>query len=92
MLICNNCFSENADGTVRCHQCNMAGNFSYSVPEGHLQALTLVKKSPLQCTNCGSNEPGEGLTCVQCHFPTAAHRGQQAKTLHPREYNNLKTG
>ena len=92
MLICNNCFSENADGTVRCHHCNMGGNFSYKISEGNPQAFSIVKKSLHQCNNCGSDEPGEGLKCVHCHFPMANTQQQTTKTLAPREYNNLKTG
>lgn len=92
MLICNNCFSENADGTVRCNQCNMEGNFSHKTPDGHSQPLSIVKKSAYQCTNCGTNEPGEGQICVHCHFPMATHREPQAQARHSREFNNLKTG
>lgn len=72
MLICKNCFGENPDGTVRCMQCNMAGNFVYKSPSG-IERVLKLETNPLHCTNCGSEAPGEESRCMHCHFPMPIH-------------------
>ena len=94
MLICNNCNSENPDGTTRCHQCNMGGNFTYQ-PNGtspRREMLTL-EKSLIQCLNCGSESPGDGDHCHHCRFPLdAARPGKQDNLRKGEGFSQVKTG
>ncbi|RMG20620.1 MAG: hypothetical protein D6730_19615 [Bacteroidetes bacterium] len=94
MLICNNCFSENADGTLRCHQCNMEGNFTYQIAEGNpLEAVALEKK-PFQCVNCGCETPGQEAKCVHCHFPlqSPTRNMQNGNTFIPGNAPDVSSG
>ena len=88
MLICKNCFTENPVGSVRCQQCNMAGNFEHR--DGR-QVVMTVEKSPLHCKNCGCSNPGTGEKCVECHFPLAP-RKKAPETPEMLQFRNLKIG
>ena len=92
MLICKNCFTENADATVRCIQCNMEGNFSYKAPEGIQQDLWKGDQTQDQCVNCGSESPGKGTACVHCHFPMVPNKKENLSAFHNGELMSLKTG
>lgn len=73
MLICQNCFTENPDGTVRCVHCQMEGKFAYKVPGGIKPEGLQLDEDMIQCINCGEN-PGEGHRCTHCHFPVAGRQ------------------
>ena len=88
MLICRNCFTENADGTIKCIQCNMEGNFEKKVTDGDKREFLLVKHNAVQCTNCGSETPGEGSKCFHCNFPLPS----TLESIAAKEIRNLKTG
>ena len=88
MLICKNCFTENVEGTVRCIQCNMEGNFIHKLPDAPHKPLIVREKPMIQCRNCGSTEPGTGKKCMHCHFPMASSPQSNPST----EFKNLKLG
>ena len=91
MLICKNCFTENPDGTVRCNQCNMEGNFILKLPDTRKPATLIREENKVQCRNCGSPEPGTGKKCMHCHFPMISVP-QRVHPLNSQEFNNLKIG
>ena len=89
MLICKNCYSENPDGTIKCHQCNMEGNFIHKTSEVTTGPVWKVE-STVNCQNCGTEQPGGGTTCAQCNFPLP--QKQKKNTDGPISYQHLKTG
>ena len=90
MLICKNCFTENPDGTIKCHQCNMEGNFIHKASEGQSGPVWKVEKH-IHCNNCGSEAPGEGSNCVHCNFPIPANKRAKRHEHESMPYNHLKT-
>lgn len=92
MLVCKNCFTENADGAVRCHQCNMEGNFEYKVSEGRLKDVIEEERASQQCVNCGHHDPGEGDKCVNCFFPIPANRKTITKDFPSQDFRLFETG
>ena len=68
MKTCKNCGTVNEVTAVKCTNCRIEGKFTL-----HKVGEPTVKKEKekIQCTNCGSHEPGHGLQCVHCHFPLA---------------------
>lgn len=69
MLICNNCFTVNEDGTERCAHCNMKGHFTHQDDEGWAGDPLEAPKAIISCRNCGSDTPGDGEKCMECRFP-----------------------
>ena len=69
MLICNNCFTINEDGTERCVHCHMKGHFTHQDDEGWTGDPLEAPKTIVSCRNCGSDTPGDGEKCLECHFP-----------------------
>ncbi|MCB0572636.1 MAG: hypothetical protein KDC66_22870 [Phaeodactylibacter sp.] len=74
MLICNNCFTLNEDGTERCVHCNMKGHFTHRDETGWAGDPLETPQVVVSCQNCGSSTPGDGAKCVECHFPLPARR------------------
>ena len=89
MLICKNCNTENADGTIKCRQCNMEGNFVQLTTEVANGPVWKVE-SPAHCKNCGSTEPGGGTHCATCNFPLPQVKKNPVYDSLP--YTNRKTG
>jgi len=101
MLICKNCDSENTDGTIKCQQCNMEGNFIHIGPNGEKKEAIFVDKSPVHCKNCGCEAPGNDIKCTECNFPlptvpivSTVPKAQKRNynDFHPWEISNQKTG
>ncbi len=92
MLICNNCFSENPDGTIRCHQCNMAGDFTHKSSGDQIREILKVEKSLVQCHNCGNEAPGDGDKCNYCQFPLSKQQREKDSAFKTGTLPNAKTG
>lgn len=90
MLICKNCFTENAADAIKCHECKMEGNFMYKAPEGNVNEVKLVEMTPPSCTNCGHEAPGEGEKCNHCHFPIAKENKRNDTFFIPRISETLR--
>lgn len=92
MLICKNCYTENPDGTHRCRQCNMAGNFVHTGSAEHKQMVWKVEKTIPACKNCGCERPGEGAKCVECNFPNPSYQQKTTQTFESSSHLDFKIG
>lgn len=104
MLICKNCDSENAAGTIKCGQCNMEGNFIQVGSDGSKNDFLVTKNSQPPCKNCGCEAPGTETKCIECNFPLPklpslpiaptppARKRNNNSAFQPWEISNQKTG
>ncbi|MEL6651886.1 MAG: hypothetical protein AAFP02_17150 [Bacteroidota bacterium] len=84
MLICKNCDSENPDGAIKCHHCQMEGQMVYISADKEQPVIVQLEQAPLACTNCGCEEPGDGDKCVECHFPLPQARKTNGQSVFPQ--------
>ncbi|MEM6348806.1 MAG: hypothetical protein AAF927_33285 [Bacteroidota bacterium] len=92
MLICKNCDTENLDGATKCSNCQMEGQMVYISPLKERPEIVQIDPSPLSCTNCGCEAPGEGDKCVECHFPLpkAKARKTNGHSVFPQPSHRLE--
>lgn len=68
MKLCKNCHTIHEEKIMECTHCNMNGQLILYYP-GRTKVNEKVKNLYQTCRNCGTADPGNGQSCVHCHFP-----------------------
>lgn len=68
----------------------MEDHFIYISPDKNQPEIVQLDHTPLSCTNCGCDSPGEADKCVECHFPIANVRKQNGRSIFPQHTHPLE--